>query len=141
MLVLTGVTPDEGRDNPHIVVSDDRKAALWVGVIDDLWRLGKPVGRGGPWKNTTVKAGEKSDPYLCGFYDKKTVSLSHRTNGAVLFTIEADPTGNGDWMEYAACSVQPGETWRHTFPDTFQARWIRFASAADAVVTAWLEYE
>ena len=107
MLVLTGVTPEEGSDNPHIVVSDDRKAALWVGVIDDLWQLGKPVGHGGPWKDTQVKAGEKSDPYLCGFYDKKTLSLSHRSNGEVVFIIEADPTGNGDWMEYAARSVPP----------------------------------
>ena len=141
MIVLTGVTPDEGRNNPHIIISDDRKAALWTGVIDDLWQLGKPVGRGGPWKNTTVKAGEKSDPYLCGFYDKKTLSLSHRANGTLAFTIEADPTGNGDWMEYATCNVQAGETWRHTFPDTFQARWIRFTSATAAVVTAWLEYD
>jgi hypothetical protein len=141
MLVLTGVTPEERSDNPHIVVSDDRKAALWVGVIDDLWQLGKPVGHGGPWKDTQVKAGEKSDPYLCGFYDKKTLSLSHRSNEEVVFIIEADPTGNGDWMEYAARSVKPGETWKHTFSDAFQSRWIRFSAATDAVVTAWLEYE
>ena len=37
MLVLTGVTPEEGKENPHIIVSDDGKAAVWVGVIDDLW--------------------------------------------------------------------------------------------------------
>jgi hypothetical protein len=141
MIVLTGVTPEEGRGNPHIVVSDDRKAAVWVGVIDDLWQLGKPVGHGGPWKNTQVNAGEKSDPYLCGFYDKKILSLSHQSDKDVVFTIEADPTGNGDWMEYAACTVKPGETWKHTFPETFQARWIRFASGTAARVTAWLEYE
>jgi len=35
MLVLTGVTPEEGKENPHIIVSDDGKAAVWVGVIDD----------------------------------------------------------------------------------------------------------
>ena len=62
MLVLTGVTPEEGKENPHIIVSDDGKAAVWVGVIDDLWTLGKPVGHGGPWKDTKVKAGVASDP-------------------------------------------------------------------------------
>jgi hypothetical protein len=140
MLVLTGVTPEEGRDNPHIVISDDRKAAVWVGVIDDLWQLGKPVGHGGPWKNTPVNANEKSDPYLIGFYDKKSLSLSHQADKEVVFTIEVDPTGNADWMEYATCTVKPGEVREHLFPETFQARWIRFSSDTAAPVTAWLEY-
>ncbi|MEI3117686.1 MAG: hypothetical protein V8T12_01250 [Parabacteroides johnsonii] len=65
------MTPEDGKENPHIIISDDGKAAVWVGVIDDLWTLGKPVGHGGPWKNTDVKAGIASDPYLIGFYDKK----------------------------------------------------------------------
>lgn len=46
MLVLTGVNLKEGKDNELIIVSDDGKAAVWVGVIDDLWQLGKPVGKG-----------------------------------------------------------------------------------------------
>ncbi|MDR1454402.1 MAG: hypothetical protein LBJ01_02010 [Tannerella sp.] len=141
MLVLTGVSPDDTRNNPHIIVSDDRKAAVWVGAIDDLWQLGKPVGHGGPWKNTRVSADEKSDPYLIAFYDKKTLFLSHQATEDVTFTIEADPTGNGDWMNYAVCTVKPGETWEYAFPETFQARWIRFTSGADATVTTRLEYE
>ena len=48
MLVLTGVKPEEAGDNAHIIVSDDVKAAVWAGAIDDLWKLGKPVGQGGP---------------------------------------------------------------------------------------------
>lgn len=71
MLILTGVRPEEGKGNPHIIISDDGKAAVWVGVIDDLWQLGKPVGQGGPWKDAVIKAGIPSDPYLIAFYDKK----------------------------------------------------------------------
>ena len=141
MLVLTGVTPEEGKDNPHIIVSDDGKAAVWVGVIDDLWALGKPVGHGGPWKNSDVKAGIASDPYLIGFYDKKELSLSHESDKNVLVRVEVDPTGNGDWMEYATYTVKPGEKMIHQFPASFQARWIRFVSNVDTKATAWLEYK
>lgn len=139
MLVLTGVTPEEGKDNPHIVVSDDGKAAVWVGVIDDLWSLGKPVGQGGPWKDTAVKAGEASDPYLIAFYDQKDLSLTSDKDATI--RIEVDPTGNGDWMEYRTEQVKAGTPCTHQFPKEFQARWIRFVSDTDATVTAWLEYK
>ena len=139
MLVLTGVTPEEGKDNPHIVVSDDGKAAVWVGVIDDLWSLGKPVGQGGPWKDTAVKAGEASDPYLIAFYDQKSLSLTADKDATI--RIEVDPTGNGDWMEYRTEQVKAGTPSTYQFPKEFQARWIRFVSDTDATVTAWLEYK
>ena len=45
-------------------------------MVDDLWRLGKPRGIGGPWKNTEVKAGEPSDPYVMTAYDRKQVNLT-----------------------------------------------------------------
>ena len=139
MLVLTGVTPEEGKDNPHIVVSDDGKAAVWVGVIDDLWSLGKPVGQGGPWKDTAVKAGEASDPYLIAFYDQKSLSLTADKDATI--RIEVDPTGNGDWMEYRTEQVKADTPCTYQFPKEFQARWIRFVSDTDATVTAWLEYK
>lgn len=141
MLVLTGVEPEKGKDNPHVVVSDDGKAAVWVGVIDDLWQLGKPVGHGGPWKDSKVTKGVPSDPYLFGFYDKKELSLSHKSVKPVTFTVEFDPTGNGDWMSAQSIIVQPGETFRYTFPRGMEARWIRLVSDQDTQATAWLEYK
>lgn len=141
MLVLTGVTPEDGKENPHVVISDDGKAAVWVGVIDDLWTLGKPVGQGGPWKDTDVKTDVASDPYLIAFYDKKELSLSHRSDKNVVITVEVDPTGNGDWMEYASYTVKPGEKFVQQFPESFQARWIRFVSDTDTKATAWLMYK
>ena len=38
--------------------------------------LGKPRGDGGPWKDTKVKAGTASDPYLMTAYDRKSLTLS-----------------------------------------------------------------
>lgn len=141
MLILTGVNPEEGGSNEHIIVSDDGKAAVWAGVIDDLWQLGKPVGKGGPWKDAEVKAGTVSDPYLIGFYDRKQLVLSHQSDKDVTFTIEVDPTGNGDWMEYKLQQVKAEEEWTYEFPEEFQARWIRFSVDTDTKVTTWLEYK
>ncbi len=141
MLVLTGIDPLYRLNNPHIITSQDKKAAVWVGVIDDLWKLGKPVGKGGPWKNTNVKAKTPSDPYLIGFYDKRTLLISHKNKKEINIKIEADPVGNGEWMEYATYNVKPGEKLSKIFPHSFQARWIRFTADTDAQITTWLEYE
>lgn len=141
MLVLTGIDAKQSKNNEHIVVSNDGKAAVWVGVIDDLWKLGKPVGHGGPWKNTQVKAGVASDPYLIAFYDKKEIRLSHQSDKDVTFTAEIDPTGCGDWMTYATYTVKPGETLKQVLPQSFQARWIRFRTDNDTQATTWMEYK
>lgn len=141
MLIMTGVDPEQGKNNKHIITSNDGKAAVWAGVIDDLWQLGKPIGKGGPWKDESVKANTPSDPYLIGFYDKKELSISHESNNDVTFTIEVDPTGNGDWMEYLVQEVVAGEEWAHKFPKEFQARWIRFIANKNTKATTWLEYK
>ncbi|MBK9391444.1 MAG: hypothetical protein IPN68_15130 [Bacteroidetes bacterium] len=141
MLIMTGIDPKQSEKNNHIIVSDDKKAAVWAGVIDDLWRLGKTVGHGGPWKNSEVKAGESSDPYLIAFYERKHLQLSHRGNKPVGFTIEADPTGNGSWMSYSKITVGPGQIYEYDFPENFNARWIRFTCDSDCNATAFLEYK
>lgn len=141
LLIMTGINLKAGRNNEHIIVSEDGKASLWTGTIDDLWKMGKPVGKGGPWKDTEVKAGKASDPYLIGFYDQKELTLSHSGKDAVTFTVEVDPTGNGDFMEYAAYKVKPGEKFNYKFPGSFQARWIRFVTDTDVKATAWLAYK
>ena len=140
MLVMTGVDPKEESNNSHIVWSDDKKVAAWVGAIDDLWSLGKPRGEGGPWKNTKVQAGLYSDPYLMAFYDQKSLTIEHDSNEKVNVTIEIDPTGNGDWMEYKVLSVEANQKTELTFPDAFQARWVRLKTDADTTITAWFVY-
>lgn len=140
MLIMTGIDPEQAKENPHVIMSDDSKAAVWAGVIDDLWRLGKPKGRGGPWKNASVRAGELSDPYLIGFYDNRTLSLSHNSKEPVTFLVEVEPIGHGPWMKYQEIIVPAEETVKHTFTNSFQARWIRFKTNKSTVATAWLDY-
>jgi len=142
MLIMTGINPAQMRtkQNKHIFVSADKKAAVWAGVIDDLWKLGKPRGEGGPWKDSKVKKGVPSDPYLIGFYDQRKLKLSHQEQKDVTFTIEVDPGGEGNWMKYKTVQVPSGETVEMDFPQTFQARWIRFKADTDCKATAWLSY-
>lgn len=141
MLIMTGVNGADAATNPHIIVSDDQKLAIWAGVIDDLWKLGKPIGKGGPWANTDVKANTPSDPYLFGFYDRKKLKLSHKHHEAVNFKIEFEPIGHGPWMVYKEVTVKPGETYEHDFPNGLEARWIRFVSDKNCNATTFLSYE
>lgn len=141
MLIMTGIDVNAAKANSQVITSADGKAAVWAGVIDDLWKLGKPVGEGGPWKNSIVKAGIASDPYLIGFYDKRSLKLSHDSKDAVKFTIEVEPIGHGPWMSYQTVLVKQGEIVEYSFPASFQSRWIRFSADKDCHATAWLKYE
>ncbi|NWJ51427.1 MAG: hypothetical protein HXX14_11245 [Bacteroidetes bacterium] len=141
MLIMTGINPSEAKDNTHIILANDGKAAVWAGVIDDLWKMGKPTGQGGPWKNTSVQANEASDPYLIGFYDKRSLTLSHQSKNAVTFQIEVEPIGHGPWMVYKEITVAPGKSFSYTFPDNFQSRWIRFKTNKSTTASAWLDYK
>ncbi len=137
---MTGVAADAPAGE-HIVRSSDGKCALWVGTVDDLWKLGKPRGVGGPWKDSAVKAGVPSDPYLMTGYDRKRVTLSHQHTESVKFTIEVDVTGNGGWSRYGAFDVMAGKPLDHVFPDAFSAYWVRIVSDQDATATARFVYE
>ncbi len=139
LLILTGIR--ESGDNPHMIRSQDGQAAIWAGAIDDLWRLGKPVGRGGPWKDSEIKAGIPSDPYLCAGYSEKCLELSHQSSDKINVIVEADPTGAGPWIKYQTVEVPPGKTIHHRFPPAFQARWLRFSADRNTQATACLIYQ
>jgi hypothetical protein len=140
LFLMSGIKPDASADE-HIIRSDDGKIALWAGAIDDLWKLGKPRGEGGPWKDTKVKAGQKSDPYLMWGYDQRTLTLSHDQNEPVSFHIELDLTGTGLWVTYQHREVSPGEATSLTFEPAVQARWLRVTTSTACTATAQLKYE
>ncbi len=141
LLIISGITPDAAANNKHVFVSQDKKAAVWAGVIDDLWKLGKPVGKGGPWVDSAVQANQPSDPFLIGFYDQRSLQLSHTAGSEVDFTVEVDPTGDGTWFTYTHFKVKPGEKMNYAFPAAFQARWIRLTADKNCTATAWFTYK
>jgi hypothetical protein len=137
MLVLSGVKTDAANDG-HIFGSTNAK--LWVGAIDDLWKMGQPRGKGGPWRDTAVKANAPSDPYLLTGYDKKTLTLSHDAQQPVEFTLEVDFYADGQWHDYQHLTVEPGKQLVHEFPSGYTAHWLRMKASADCTASAQLEY-
>ncbi len=141
LFIMTGVANDAPRNNPHLIRADDGKAVLWAGAIDDVWKLGKPRGAGGPWFKTAVTAGQPSDPYLMTAYDRKSLTLSHDAGQSITISVEVDVTGDGLWVTYGNFELAPGKAVKHTFPEAFSAYWLRTVSSKDCQATAQLVYE
>ncbi|MBN2507942.1 MAG: hypothetical protein JXQ71_14750 [Verrucomicrobia bacterium] len=139
MLVIAGLAATNTH-SPHVFRSDDGRAALWFGDVDDLWRLGVPAGVGGPWNHTPVTAHVPSDPYLMCGYDDKILELSHTALQPVTFTVEVDVAACATWRTYARFTVQPGQTLKHLFPEGYSAHWVRLQTDASATASAIFTY-
>ena len=123
---------------PHVITSYDGKAAVWVGAVDDLWRLGKPRGDGGPWIDAAVKAGEPSDPFLIWGFDHRSLYLRHDQREPLTVLVEIDLTGTWLWVPLESLTVPPGSTGsRYALPKDVQARWVRLTADRACGATAW----
>lgn len=140
LFLMSGIAMDSGLHNTHIIRSTDSRTALWVGAIDDVWKLGQPRGVGGPWKQSAVKKGQASDPYLMSGYHSAKLTLSHDAAHAVRFQIECDITGTGLWILFKDLSVMHGEAVQLEFPGSFKPYWLRATSTADCNATCQLIY-
>lgn len=138
LLVLSGVRQGAANDG-HVFADAENNVALWFGGVDDLWKLGKPRGHGGPWKDTPVKALEPSDPYLMTGYDKKRVTLSADRDTAI--TMEVDFDHQSGWHAYKVVTLQADAPVTYEFPASFSAHWIRFIASNDCEATAQMTYQ
>lgn len=139
LLVLSGLA-DDARGT-HVVRSEDGACALWVGVVDDLWSLGKPRGTLGIWRDRLVQAGAPSDACLATGYDRKRLTLTHTAPTPVTFRVEADVCGTGQWTPVVNLEVPPGRAFKYRFADAFGAYWLRVVALADVTATATLVYD
>ncbi len=141
LLVLSGLDPAAGATNRHVIRSEDGAAAVWVGAADDLWKLGKPRGHGGPWAKSAAQADVPSDPFLMTGYDRKTLSLENHSDDTVRITLELDAAGDGRFAPWRTFRLQPGERIHEKLPDGLNAYWVRAVSNKDADLTCQLTYE
>ncbi|MGM0488285.1 MAG: hypothetical protein ACQESR_16170 [Planctomycetota bacterium] len=139
MLVLAGVRTDAMPDEHCHKATDEM--GLWFGDVDDLWKMGEPRGRGGPWLQTPVEPDQPSDPYLMTGFNKKTIALSHDGPHEVTFTIEVDFLRDGTWKTYETFKVPAGETVTHEFPPGYSAHWVRVHANRACAATAQLTYQ
>ncbi|MCA9061869.1 MAG: hypothetical protein KDA96_02390, partial [Planctomycetaceae bacterium] len=139
LLVLSGVRHDASNDG-HVFRDPETGFGLWFGGVDDLWKFGKPTGRGGPWKTSEVRAGIPSDPYLMTGYDRKSVTMSNTGRNPVNIRLEIDLDGEGRWIGYRTFHCLMNETVSHDFPKGFSACWIRAVSDHDTTATVQFTY-
>jgi hypothetical protein len=137
LLVLTGVL-DDAPSSDSLVRNADGSAALWLGEVDDLWRMGEPRGIGGPWRDTEVAAGELSDPYLMYGFNRKELQL--RAASATVINVEVDFLADNSWSVYASFELEAGQTLTHLFPEGFHAHWVRLRSSAAGTVSGIFTY-
>ena len=139
LLVMSGIKRD-AKKTEHIYKNKDNTAALWFGGIDDLWKLGKPVGVGGPWKNTSVKKDILSDPYLMTGYDKKTLTLRADKDVTVTLWINISHYLKQK-LAYKEFRLKAGEEMKYVFPEGFSAHWAYLSADKDCVATGQFVYE
>jgi len=138
MLVLG--SDNASPDSAENTLCAEPQSGIWFGKTDDLWKLGKPAGWGGPWWKTPVKADQPSDPYLMTGFDQKCIHLFHEEKTSVKFDIELDALGDGTFKRYETYTVEAGQAIQHAFPAGLSAHWLRVIPHRDAVATAQLHY-
>ncbi len=136
LLVISG-TQSKANADGHYFTNADKSTGLWFGAIDDLWKLGKPVGEGGLWKDETVNAGQASLPFLMTGYDKKKMTLT--SDADVEFVLEVDVDHSG-FKPFKKIRVAKGQTVNFDFPDGFNAHWIRATPDKKCKTTVWITY-
>ena len=136
LLFLSGVRPEAS--SPRIVASPDRRAAVWVGVIDELWQMGKVRGVGGPWYRSDVQPSVPSDRYLMTGYDQKHLAITSDVPTTV--SMELDVDGTGLWVPYKSYQVAADHPAQETLPESLAAYWCRFVTSQLARVTTTLTY-
>lgn len=137
LLVLTGISADAPASN-HIWRKGD--AAVWFGGIDDLWKLGKPVGVGGPWKKTAVQADKLSVPYLMTGYDHKELTLSADKSVTVELWLDVAHYTNKPVL-YKSFKLKAGEAQTFVFPEGFNAHWAMLKVNKNCTATAQFTYK
>lgn len=136
LLFITGLNGNPGE---RIIKSEGKKTAIWTGVIDDLWQLGKPRATGGVWKDSKALAGIPSLPYLMTGYDRKSVTLSAKNDTKI--SLEIDIDGTGLWVPYETFAIRSDKPVEHVFPDGFSAYWVRAISSVNTTATVTFRYE
>lgn len=141
MLVISGANPLYSKENKHFIKSDDGAISIWAGAVDDLWKLGKARGSGGPWTKALVSKGDISDPYLFGGFDQRHISLQNHSEERMIIRIEIDPTGSNDWFDYKTLEIAAGDRFEFSFPEDISGKWIRFISETSGQISTELIYK
>ena len=139
LLVIAGIQRD-AVPSTHIYRDSNNEAALWFGGIDDIWSMGKPIGEGGPWYQTSIKADIPSDKYLMTGYDRKTMILETDQNVSIEVYLFINHYLDEPVL-YRSFEIKKDKPTIHKFPQGFSAHWVQLIADKDCVATARFVYE
>lgn len=118
--------------------SGQPQSALKLGDIEDIWKGGKPTGKGYLWYKESITNGTASDPMLIRGYDKKCVQIFNGSASALNVAVKI--IDRSDTYTLATIAVAAGEFKAYPFPAGVGGDWMRLVPDATVTpVTAWLE--
>jgi hypothetical protein len=120
----------------EVAAPEQSQSNLWFMKPEQLDHLGPVTGHGAVWLDDDVKSGTPSDPFLFAGYPRRQLSLSHETDAAVTFAVEAN-AGDGVWKALRTIQVPAHGALHISFEPQERGAWVRLTPDRDAVkVTA-----
>lgn len=128
MSLHNGAFPNSGQPN----------SAIKFGDIEDIWKGGKPTGKGYIWYKEATTTGTNSTAMLIRGYDKKTLHFYNQ--GAAAVNVAVKIVSYSDVYTLATVAVAQNTLVTYSIPDGVGADWMHLATDADnTTMTAWLE--
>ena len=113
---------------------------LWFGDFAELKTWGPTAGWGGVWVGDAIEKDVPSDPFLFAGYESRVLHLSHDADSPVIFTVEADMHGNGQWQPLETITV-PAKGYRHhVFDAGAKAEWVRIKGDKACVASGYFHF-
>ena len=98
---------------------------LWFLDPQDLGKQGPALGFGGVWLEDDVRKEEPSDPFLINGYSRGVIHLAHKNPKSVIFTLEIDERGQGQWTHNKTIEVPPNGYAYHILSLDNLGQWLR----------------
>lgn len=123
------------QENPHL---GRCQSNLLFTSLEELRQWGSPEGWGGVWVKEDLQDGAVSEPFHFAGYDSRILHLTHSSPEEIVFTVELDEDGTGNWKPVSTLPVAPGGYKYELLPSEWKAEWIRLRVAGEAKqATAW----
>ena len=114
---------------------------LWFLQPGQLDQFGPALGRGAVWLDEAIPAYQPSDPFLFSGYEQRGLHLAHDAPEPVMFTLEVDREGKGQWAPLRRIEVPSGGYRWTNFTPAERGAWVRIrADRACERATALFAY-
>jgi len=106
---------------------------LWIGDYEELKNWGPKIGFGGVWLNDSFDAGEISEPFFVGGFERLNLHLVHHGGFPCRIELQVDREGTGDWKTLETVRIDGKSGYASFIAPSHNSQWVRLVStdAAD----------